>query len=794
MEFLDGESLDTIINSQRNLSLLEKTNYIVQVCRGLQYAHERNIIHRDIKPANIMVLREGSTKIVDFGIARMGDDHVTRPGQVMGSIHYMSPEQISDRGVDTRTDLFATGTVLYELLTYNLPFKGEDLRATLFKIIHDPPSPLSNYLKSYPSDLDAIIERALAKDSRERYQTADELAFDLTQVQLQLKAGLVAELLEKANISIERGELTDARVHLLELLKLDPQNQSANERMRALQKSFQERRRAEQVQQLRKEAEEAGKQQQFDKALRLIEHAITVDHTNPELVSIRDDLNRAKAQADFVRDCMNRAQSARNSNDLDRALKYLEQLLGRDPQHASALALRDEVFREIAHREKQRQVQGLMEKAHRQIASREFANALEVLDQVAELDPNVSNLRGLVHLANEGIEQERRRQLQVLTFEIERLLECNDYLAALAQIENGLHIFPDEPILLRLKGITERHRELAEQRLRVNAQLAASRNLLNSGKPEEALAALQSVSGLIDKVPLDLRSRYVDLEAAINESRKEASRLRADPELTVPGAWNARQGVAGASLPSSSDATTREMGAGSSTPALRPTPSNDKTLLELTPPEGQILPDQLRRDVIGVDLTSSVGTPQQLPSEPPRRSAYGPASSETNSTGPAFENISGWRADTLVRVEKQLATYLGPLARILVKKAASRTNNSEELYLLLAAHLERESDRNAFLAGKVERTQSRTRTQPAREPSLTQTVVRPSQIELTQAEVDRAAHLLARHLGPIANVLAKRAAQRAGSSLRTLYSLLSEHLENNTERARFLRDSGVSDL
>lgn len=294
MEFLDGESLDAIISSQRELSLLEKINYIVQVCNGLQYAHERNLIHRDIKPANIMVQREGPVKLVDFGIARMGDDHVTRPGQVMGSIHYMSPEQIRESDVDARTDLFATGTVLYQLLTYNLPFKANDVPATLFKILHDAPPPLSRYLMSYPSDLDAILERALAKESGDRYQTADEFAFDLTQVQLQLKAGLVAELLEKADISNEQGGLTAAREHLLELLKLDPQNRSANERMRILQKSIQDRRRAGQVEQLRKEAEEAGRGQQFDEALRSIEHAISLDQTNAELVSIRDDLNRAK--------------------------------------------------------------------------------------------------------------------------------------------------------------------------------------------------------------------------------------------------------------------------------------------------------------------------------------------------------------------------------------------------------------------------------------------------------------------------------------------------------------------
>jgi serine/threonine protein kinase len=614
MEFLDGESLDAIIRSQRDLNLLEKIDYIVQVCRGLQYAHERNTIHRDIKPANIMVQREGTVKIVDFGIARMGDDHVTRPGQVMGSIHYMSPEQIGEGDADARTDLFATGIVLYQLLTYHLPFKGGDVPATLFKIIHDPPPPLSHYLKSYPPDLDAIIERALAKDSGDRYQTADELAFDLTQVQLQLKAGLVAELLEKANLSSEQGGLDTARGHLLELLKLDPQNQTANERMRALHKSIQERRRAEQVQQLRKEAEGAAKLQQFEQALQAIEHAISLDHLNVELVSIRDDLNRAKARADYVRDCMKQAQSARSNNDLERALKCLDELLGKEPEHASALALRDEIFCGIAYRERQRQV------------------------------------------------------------------------------------------------------------------------------------------------------------------------------------WNAGVETTGDSLASLSDVTTQEMGSASASPPLRTKPQ-DKTVLELTPPQGEAVSEQLRKDGIGSDWSSILGTPAQT-SEPSIGASkiYGSAMTGSSSAGSAsFGNISGWQAETLVRVEKQLAIFLGPLARVFVKKAACKTHDSEELYELLAANLERESDRKAFLAGKAaEVGKNRAESRPMPESTPTNTAPLTSQ-EFKQADIDHAAHLLARHLGPIAGVLAKRAAQRAGD-LRTLYHLLADNLENDTERARFLRDSGFSDL
>ena len=105
--------------------MLAKINYICDVCQGLAYAHHHGIVHRDIKPGNVMVLKTGGVKIVDFGIAHIGDKTVTRTGQLIGSLGYMSPEQVNGKPIDTRTDIFSTGVVLFQLLTYALPFDGD---------------------------------------------------------------------------------------------------------------------------------------------------------------------------------------------------------------------------------------------------------------------------------------------------------------------------------------------------------------------------------------------------------------------------------------------------------------------------------------------------------------------------------------------------------------------------------------------------------------------------------------------------------------------------------------------
>ena len=124
MEYVDGESLADIIRSRRTLPLSDKISYLEQICAGLHFAHHAGIVHRDVKPANIMVDREGVVRILDFGIARIEGSAMTQDGSLMGSLNYMSPEQMLGRQVDHRSDIFSVGTVAYELLCYQQAFKG----------------------------------------------------------------------------------------------------------------------------------------------------------------------------------------------------------------------------------------------------------------------------------------------------------------------------------------------------------------------------------------------------------------------------------------------------------------------------------------------------------------------------------------------------------------------------------------------------------------------------------------------------------------------------------------------
>src|SRR5437588_8103168 len=169
MEFLEGESLDALIRCGRAISLEEKLNIVIQACNALAYAHEQEIVHRDIKPGNIMLLKDGTVKIVDFGIARISDNSMTKTGQIVGTINYMSPEQFNGHVVDGRSDIFSAGVLFYEFLTGVLPFDGAETPSVILKILNEPAPPLKDHIKDFPPELEEIVRKSLTKDREERY-------------------------------------------------------------------------------------------------------------------------------------------------------------------------------------------------------------------------------------------------------------------------------------------------------------------------------------------------------------------------------------------------------------------------------------------------------------------------------------------------------------------------------------------------------------------------------------------------------------------------------------------------
>lgn len=179
MEYVEGDTLDKIIDL-KHLPDVDKTiDLMLQVCDAIGYAHKNGIIHRDIKPANIMIVDKRYVKVMDFGIARIASSDMTQVGKIMGTPNYMSPEQVMGAKVDNRTDIFSMGVILYELLTGEKAFPGESITTVIYRILHEHPTPPKKLRLQLPSSLDYIVNKAMSKEIENRYQSMEEFAKDL---------------------------------------------------------------------------------------------------------------------------------------------------------------------------------------------------------------------------------------------------------------------------------------------------------------------------------------------------------------------------------------------------------------------------------------------------------------------------------------------------------------------------------------------------------------------------------------------------------------------------------------
>ena len=187
MEYVESKSITELIK-EKTLSITEVLNISVQIAEGLNAAHKKGIVHRDIKSDNIMLTAEGLVKIMDFGLAKLrGVSRVTKEGTTLGTMPYMSPEQVQGMEVDQRSDIFSFGVVLYEMIAGQLPFKGEHEAAIIYSILNETPEPLARYKSNVPGELQRVIEKALAKGKDERYQHVDEMMVDLKYIKKKLE-------------------------------------------------------------------------------------------------------------------------------------------------------------------------------------------------------------------------------------------------------------------------------------------------------------------------------------------------------------------------------------------------------------------------------------------------------------------------------------------------------------------------------------------------------------------------------------------------------------------------------
>jgi serine/threonine protein kinase len=175
MQYVEGQSLQSLIDSGKKFSLQEIAELMGLIGDALDYAHQSGIIHRDIKPANILLDKSGKPFLADFGVARMDSSTMTQSGTTVGTLSYMSPEQITGQSIDGRSDLFALGIILYELLSGKKPFFGDNISTIVYQIVHEQPRRIREVNAELPAGYDIVIQKILAKNPDDRYPTGRAL-------------------------------------------------------------------------------------------------------------------------------------------------------------------------------------------------------------------------------------------------------------------------------------------------------------------------------------------------------------------------------------------------------------------------------------------------------------------------------------------------------------------------------------------------------------------------------------------------------------------------------------------
>ena len=238
MEFIEGESLRTIITT-RGSTISESVGYVREVLKALSYAHARGVVHRDIKPGNIMISRGGQVKLLDFGLASaVKGNQLTRSGAVMGSMPYMSPEQVKSLPTDSRSDLYSMGVMLYQMVTGAMPIPGESDYALMHGHVNHVPAAASAVNPHVPATISAAIAKALEKDVARRFQTAEEFSHALDgqetvamPIQMATAAAIDPEMLDKATRILAQSIGPIARVLVKREMKSTTDWQVLRERL-----------------------------------------------------------------------------------------------------------------------------------------------------------------------------------------------------------------------------------------------------------------------------------------------------------------------------------------------------------------------------------------------------------------------------------------------------------------------------------------------------------------------------------------------------------------------------------
>ncbi|MBI2835826.1 MAG: protein kinase, partial [Acidobacteria bacterium] len=477
MELLKGETLPEFLSRSDPVPLEVKVDLMMQVCEGLVVAHSRGIFHRDIKPRNLFVQKDGSLKILDFGIARIASSTMTRAGFIVGTPDYMSPEQARGQEIDQRSDIFSTAGVFYLALTGRKPFGAPDLPAILNKVQQEDPPALTEH--EAPPELARIVFRALAKQLERRYQHMVEMLADLKRFRAQydLETRHLCDQVRRRLATVE--SLLAERAEIASTLALPPGAVAEEDEAAVAFAGWQSRFSADALALVRL------------RRVELVPLATEVQARDEELTAAIAPLRAARQAFEAGRGLL--------ESDPRAAIVHFEQTLR---CLASSAAAAEAVVRcgdLISRRQAvEDEARGLFERA-RAAAASDLDTAIGICTQALSLGvilPEVAGLKSELESRREHLRQERAATLERRIEAAHRALDLGDLDGADRDVLGALEMDPDDPAAQDLRQRIERARTdaaIATERARREAEeIELACAAFAAGSREEALGRLKA--------------------------------------------------------------------------------------------------------------------------------------------------------------------------------------------------------------------------------------------------------------------------------------------------------------
>jgi len=473
MEYLAGQDLQKVIDAAGSRTVLDKMRIMTQVAEGLLCAHQGGVVHRDVKPANIMLLPDGTVKVMDFGIARLTKENsarLTQTGYLIGSVSHMAPEQFRGVEADVLCDIWAYGTIYYELLTGHNPFHAADAPSTMYKITNVDPDGVRKAIPDCPEALERVIAGLLEKDRGSRYQSLDDVLFETTPILLDLQKGEVTRLISQARSLIDSGKIDDAHQVVRKVLALDSMNPEGRALREQLQNEVKLRSTRSRIEVLWQKAEKAIGERNYAEAIQALGSAVQINPKDTALRQRLTELQEAQEQRERAARLLLQAQSDLEAQKLTSAFQSATDALNAEPANTAARDLVSRIEAMIAERDSQRRLKDGLTKVRGLLVVEALDEAIAALEELAKQAPQHPQVRELLARShNQREARERRRRVEAGLETARDSIRHGDFAGAIATLNGLTKEFPDESSVAEMLAYAQDELQAKERAAKIKA-------------------------------------------------------------------------------------------------------------------------------------------------------------------------------------------------------------------------------------------------------------------------------------------------------------------------------------